>query len=575
MRKLRDYQEAFIAKIEDEMTRNMAIVAQLATGGGKTVCFATIVERYIKRTNKNVIIFVHRQELLKQTRKTLYDWYGIISQEVSADSKALNNYGIFGETPRVTVAMVETFSIRAKDTRFIEPLEKSTGLLIIDECHISNFKKIFEHFPLASRLGFSATPISATKKDPLKNWYNAIVEGVSIKDLIKLNKESPAEGVVQDLTWVRKTVDREKIIQKHKELNLFSPDRDFDQDIVGEEMSQPKMVQNVVSAYLKWANGKKTICFCSNVKHGMLVTKAFVDAGIEARFIDGKSKDAYRQETFKWLSKTPGAVLVNVGVATTGFDDPSIECGIVARMTKSITLWKQMVGRTARPYKFENGDYKRYHIVIDLGDNVIGSGHGEWSDDYDWNQAFYNPKMPKSGVPPCKLCPECGYINPVSAKMCLGEELNAFGDVVKCEYIFPNEKIVGEEKEFELMLITKDIDVAETMRILSTKAPYATFYDIIRQIAFFARKEYLYNSLTQDDYDRIYESGHIKILEWLRLSGKKNSGWTTDQYHKSLREQLEKQDFYLSNVEEREYKSLEAAEKYKQRINNFIKQNEE
>ena len=567
MFKLRDYQEEFIKNISSEMKKNMAVVAQLATGGGKTVCFATIVKKYIDNTDKNVVIFVHRLELLKQTRKTLYDWYGIISQEISADAKTVNNLSFFDSKPRVYVSMVETFNIRAKDSKFIEPIEKNTGLLIIDECHISNFKKIFIHFPFAQRIGFSATPISATKSDPLKNWYNTIVQGVSIKDLINLNKENPSDGVVQDLTWVRKNVDRQKIIQRHKDLNLFSPEKDFDQDIVGDEMSNPKMVQNTISAYTKWANGKKAIVFNSNVSHSKIVTKAMIDAGLNARHLDGKCSEEFRRDTFLWLKNTDGAILNNVGVATTGFDEPSIECCIINKMTKSITLFKQMVGRSARPYRFPNGEYKKYNIVIDLGDNVIGSGHGEWSDDYDWKDAFFNPKKPASGVAPVKICPECGYVNPASARVCLGEELSAFNDIIKCGFVFPQEeKKEGIEKEIELVLITKNIDVQKTMEMLRSRPPYATFYDIIRQIAYLYSLESKSIFIEQDDYNNLYNSGYAKIAEWLRLSNKKKSGWSSDQYNKSLREQLEKHGFDISRLEVPEYKSLEAAEKYKSRI---------
>jgi type I site-specific restriction endonuclease len=41
--------------------------------------------------------------------------------------------------------------------------------------------------------------------------------------------------------------------------------------------------------------------------------------------------------------------LVNVGVATEGFDEPGIQCVVLARPTKSRSLFTQMVGRGTRP----------------------------------------------------------------------------------------------------------------------------------------------------------------------------------------------------------------------------------
>lgn len=42
--------------------------------------------------------------------------------------------------------------------------------------------------------------------------------------------------------------------------------------------------------------------------------------------------------------------VVNVGVLTTGFDFPALDCIILARPTKSLALYYQMVGRGVRPF---------------------------------------------------------------------------------------------------------------------------------------------------------------------------------------------------------------------------------
>ena len=54
-------------------------------------------------------------------------------------------------------------------------------------------------------------------------------------------------------------------------------------------------------------------------------------------------------------------VVANVGVLSTGFDLPALDTVILARPTKSLALYYQMVGRAIRPYKDKDG------WVIDLG----------------------------------------------------------------------------------------------------------------------------------------------------------------------------------------------------------------
>ena len=43
-------------------------------------------------------------------------------------------------------------------------------------------------------------------------------------------------------------------------------------------------------------------------------------------------------------------LVANCGVLTEGFDEPSIDCVIIARPTKSTTLFTQMIGRGTRIY---------------------------------------------------------------------------------------------------------------------------------------------------------------------------------------------------------------------------------
>jgi superfamily II DNA or RNA helicase len=99
---LRPYQIDFIQNIAVSLAQNKRIIAQLATGGGKTISFSSITQRYISKNDDNVLILVHRIELLKQTRRTLYDKFGITAEIIEAKTKRV-------KSSRVYLAMVETF----------------------------------------------------------------------------------------------------------------------------------------------------------------------------------------------------------------------------------------------------------------------------------------------------------------------------------------------------------------------------------------------------------------------------------------------------------------------------------
>jgi ATP-dependent helicase IRC3 len=67
--KLRDYQVDIINNVLSHLHKNDKCCVSLATGGGKTVIFSEL----IKNLKGNILILVHRDELVEQTKKTLYD----------------------------------------------------------------------------------------------------------------------------------------------------------------------------------------------------------------------------------------------------------------------------------------------------------------------------------------------------------------------------------------------------------------------------------------------------------------------------------------------------------------------
>jgi len=361
-----DYQIELVNKIAKKIQdRYKSIAVQLATGGGKTVVMSYLIQRYLNRNiSAKITIVVHREELVTQTQKTL------------------NRFGI----NHIKVQMVETFCNQVKKHGVSE-----YDLIIIDECHVGNFKKIFDHYRETETIiiGFTATPIAATKKHPLKLDYETIVTGLPIQELIGRNNLTPC------IHYSPKTgIDKKAIKKTAGEYNMAS---------MSQEFSKPKLVDAVIHNYEKLCKGKKTIVFNTTIEHSILVHNCFKDHGYNSRFLDSKSSSAEeRKDTLKWFANTPDAVLNNVGILTAGFDEPTIEAVIFNRSTKSLPLWLQCLGRGAR-----TSPSKEFWLAIDLGDNIQGEGHGFWHAHHDWEQYFLHPDIPGEGAAPMKDCPEC------------------------------------------------------------------------------------------------------------------------------------------------------------------------
>ena len=368
--KLRPYQQAFADAIIRSLWENRSLIAVAPTGSGKTVIIASIVNRFItKFPEKSVIICVHRIELVSQTIEKL-NAVGIKAFPIIAGNKNIPYSMVY-------VAMLETLYNRLEKVSF------NPGLVIYDEAHIGSHFKVIRKLSDSLVLGLSATPVSS-KKDPLKNYFKDIVIGPTVKSLID------ERFLCKPITFTKKgNVDRGTLSIKAGE---FSESSQFLQ------LSKPKQLHNTLAAYNQLALGKKTLIFNANIDHNNTVTELFQNAGHPARSVDGNSTD--RIEIFKWFKETPGAILCNVGIATTGFDEPSVKSVILNFCTKSLAKYLQCIGRGSRPHSGKS-DF----TIIDLGDNYLD--FGLWESEQDWYVMFHFPSKPSSGAPPLKSCPEC------------------------------------------------------------------------------------------------------------------------------------------------------------------------
>lgn len=489
---LRYYQENGIIDCAKEFQKGLnSIVYQLATGGGKTVIFTEITKRFIDKNESSVVIVVHRTELLKQTRKNLYKEYNIVACLIEAGMKHVPE-------ARVYICMVESLNRR------LEKL-KNVGLLILDECHIAVHNKIIDKLKPPYIIGFSATPISSNKKEPLNKRYQSIILGPQIKELID------GGNLCQNLTYAPKmSVDRN---------NLKIRGDDFDEVIMGKEFSKAKFVINTVDAYRKWCFGKKTVIFNVNIDHSRLVCEEFVSQGFNARFLDSKCKEEDRDEILAWLKTTDDAILCNVGILTTGFDEPSIESIIVNKATNSVALWLQMTGRGSRP-----APNKSMFTIIDMGGNAVT--HGDWCDHRDWKDVFENPvKKSKNSVAPCKNCPECEAILHASALECK-----------YCNFIFPPKKVEVEELLNDYVILTKNIDIPKLIEENDKKKQYYTFFKIIREHVYHFKKSK--RQVTDEIFEFISENVQSDCKKWCHLNNKKFNAFNRNLCLTELQKEL-------------------------------------
>ena len=337
------------------------LLYQLPTGGGKTVVFSEITRRYIEQTKKKVVVLTHRVELSRQTSKMLHG-FGVNNKIINSEVKEFQDQDEF----TCFVAMVETLNNRLQEEKI---KIKNIGLVIIDEAHYNSFRKLFKYFEEATILGVTATPLSSNIKLPMKDHYNKLIVGKSIKSLI--NKGFLAKANLYNYDVSLKTLK----LGIHGDYTVKSSDEFY---------SNQSMLSKLITAYEEVAKGTKTLIFNNGINTSHYVYETFKKAGYNVRHLDNRNSAAERKEILDWFSKTPDAILSSVSILTTGFDEPTVQSIILNRATRSLTLYFQMIGRGSRV--LEN---KNKFNVIDMGNNIARFGH--WDEAIDWQEIFHFP----------------------------------------------------------------------------------------------------------------------------------------------------------------------------------------
>ena len=384
---LRDYQIEIRNKIYKSMkSGHRRLLVCAPCGSGKTVIFCDIAEK-TQLKGKYVLVLVHRIELLDQTLKTF--------------TKANIDYR------QIDVQMAQTYS-RHLD-KYVKP-----DLIITDEAHFSmanTWQKIYKHWPDVFVIGFSASPCRLDGK-PLGDIYDDLIETVTTKELILSGYLAPYRYFapsVADLSALNKK------------------GNEFDQDQAEELLMTRAVFGDVLKNYKEKADNKKTVIYCTTIKHSKSIAEEFKIQGYKSEHIDGTTPTKERERIVERFRTGETKILCNVDIVSVGFDLPDIECCIMLRPTASTALFIQQAGRSLRPQPNKTA------IILDHVGNYTRHGlpddHREWS----LNGKIKTEQFQQTGELKIKQCTECFFTFEAIFKNCpnCGAEIGTTREEIK------------------------------------------------------------------------------------------------------------------------------------------------
>lgn len=335
---LREHQQAALESLW-QMRQNNESIALLyhATGTGKTVTAVSDAKRMGKRT----LFLAHTKELITQAKKTFDDlWPEASTGLFVAEEKKKDSYVVCGSIQSVAQNIEE---FKADDF----------GYIVIDECHhgtASTYKKILGYFAPEFTLGLTATPDRADGEDLLEVFKN-VAHKLDLKTAVEIEELVPIRCVRiktnVDLSSVR--INGIKYNSQDLESKLFVPERN----------------NIVISTYLQYVKGKKTVVFCASVSHAEEIAELFKGNGVNCEAVSGSLKTSKRNSILEQYESGSINVLCACDLLNEGWDSPKTEVLFMARPTMSKTLYIQQLGRGMR-----KSEGKEYLMVFDFIDNA-------------------------------------------------------------------------------------------------------------------------------------------------------------------------------------------------------------
>lgn len=356
MYKLRGYQEEAVNAgiLHLTRTKGRAGVLVLPTGSGKSLVIAGIA----KELNEPIIVFQPTKEILEQNFAKLMDYgvKGVSIYSASMKSKEIGN---------ITLATIGSVYKKSEQFRHYKHI-------LVDECHLvkpeggmyANFLDV-----VGDRvIGLTATPYRLHN-----NAFGSMLRFITRtrpKVFSKVLHVTQTSVLVQDGYFAKTEYFSIKgFTRSNVEVNSTGA------DYLDESLQQ---------YYSKIAFDKKLIAVIERLmkrgrKRILVFTKFVMEAkalaqrvGDKCCVIDGSMKKAEREDVLRKFRGGETPIVANVGVLTVGFDYPELDTIVIARPTRSLALYYQMVGRAVRPHELKESAW-----IVDMCGNFDTFGRVE------------------------------------------------------------------------------------------------------------------------------------------------------------------------------------------------------
>lgn len=346
------------------------VLLVMATGTGKTYTAFQIIWRLWKSKQKKRILFLaDRNILVDQTKNNDFKPFGAAMTKISK-RQIDTSYEIY-------LSLYQAVSGNEEEKNIYKQFSPDFfDLIVIDECHRgsaaedSAWREILDYFSSATHVGLTATP-KETKDVSSTYYFGEPVYSYTLKQGIEDGFLAPYKVVRIDLDkdlegWrpTKGMLDKNGEVIEDRIYNL----KDMDRHLVLEARTQ--VVAERITAFLKASDPfQKTIVFCDDIDHAERMRQALVNLNPERvkenrkyvmRITGDEQEGKAELDNFINPESRYPVIATTSKLMTTGVDAQTCKLVVLDQHIKSMTEFKQIIGRGTRI----NEDYNKFWFTI-------------------------------------------------------------------------------------------------------------------------------------------------------------------------------------------------------------------
>lgn len=386
-RPLFPHQKRVASEVERYLYREDGrVMMHLPTGVGKTRTAMSVVASHLRYKEGIVLWLATTKELLEQAvDEFLSTWQAIGDRTVECVRFwSDHNPALSRVEDGLVVAGLSKLRSFGRSREDLWSLGDRTTMMVFDEAHQAvapTYKDLVESIvtrnPKTPLLGLSATPG--------RTWANPDIDE-ALSALFFRNKVTVAydgvnpvrhlteNGYLAEVNFRLLNVDP-RLRLSATELSHLAASLDLPAEVadrLGEdEVRNLRIVETVLQLAKRHS---RVLVFAPSASNAILLASICRGMGLAANAITANTDGEERAHIVRRF-KRPGRdtqVLWNYGVLTTGFDAPAASAALIARPTKSLVLYSQMVGRVIRGPRA--GGTERCEVVTVVDTNLPGFG---------------------------------------------------------------------------------------------------------------------------------------------------------------------------------------------------------